>query len=280
MLTTPDPGSACWNFMAHEERISLASVDAFRGFAGVNPWACNAVFAAKIARNAGKNGVFSRFHGHTREVRIEGANWRETIVAHGLNSRARAMLDEFADLPMTARILMLEAVTPFALAVRGRFPYAIGAEYLPTPQDRAAFFPIPHCDITKASYPDGVFDVVVSNDVLEHVPSVEAAMRETRRILKRGGVCLATFPFAAGQHESVVKAKLEGGHVVHLTEPEYHGNPVDPQGSLVFTIPGWDILDTCKDVGFAGAEMVFVSSVQRSITGTEMAGVFILRAVA
>jgi hypothetical protein len=43
-------------------------------------------------------------------------------------------------------------------------------------------------------------------------------------------------------------------------EPEYHGNPLDPQGSLVFSIPGWDILDAARASGFAVAEMVAMSS--------------------
>ena len=106
-------------------------------------------------------------------------------------------------------------------------------------------------------------------------------MSETRRLLRDGGVCLATFPFAAGQIESVVRARLVDGQVEHLIEPpEYHGNPVDPEGSLVFAVPGWDILDLCRSVGFAVAEMIFVSSFPRAITATDCAGVFILRAEA
>ena len=35
--------------------------------------------------------------------------------------------------------------------------------------------------------------------------------------------------------------------------PEYHGNPVDPKGSLVFYEHGWDILDRCRKAGFADA---------------------------
>ena len=43
--------------------------------------------------------------------------------------------------------------------------------------------------------PDEVFDAVLSADVLEHVPDIDAALRETVRILKPGGKLLATFPF-------------------------------------------------------------------------------------
>jgi SAM-dependent methyltransferase len=263
----------------HDVRLGFASLDAWRAYALANSWACNPAFAAQIAA-AAQHGVYSRFHGFADSVTVTGENWRETIVAHGLNSRARAVLDEFADVPASAHILMLEAVTPFALAMRSRFPFAIGTEYLPTEADRRRFYPIPHCDITASDLPDTSFDYIVSNDVLEHVPDVAAALSESRRILKPGGACLATFPFAGGQNETIVKARLENGAIVHLTEPEYHGNPVDPQGSLVFAIPGWDVLDACRAAGFDSAEMVFVSSTVRGITGSDCAGVFILRAQA
>jgi hypothetical protein len=210
---------------------------------------------------------------------ISGTNYRETLVLDELNSRQRAMLSEIRG-GRSSRILLLEAVTPFALRLRGAYPFALCAEYLPTEQDRAHFFPVPHCDICAADFGDGLFDLVVSNDVLEHVPDLDRALYESRRILKPGGLCLATFPFAYYKHETIAKARVEGGQVVHLTEPEYHGNPVDPKGSLVFAVPGWDVLNRCHAVGFSHAEIVFVSSVQRAITGTEVAGVFILRAQA
>jgi SAM-dependent methyltransferase len=177
---------------------------------------------------------------------------------------------------------MLEAITPFAMAVRGRFPYALAVEYLPTPADREKFFPVPHCDILRTGFNDGSFDLVVSNDVLEHVPNLTQAMAETRRILRPGGACIATFPFAYSAAETMQRAVLRAdGQIQHLIEPpEYHGNPVDPQGSLVFQVPGWDILAKCKALGYRRAEILFVSSAQRGITGAECAGIMILRAVA
>lgn len=44
------------------------------------------------------------------------------------------------------------------------------------------------------AYPDASFDVVVALDVLEHVPDHEAAVREIARVLKPGGIFVATVP--------------------------------------------------------------------------------------
>lgn len=35
----------------------------------------------------------------------------------------------------------------------------------------------------------------------------------------------------------------KNGEVVHLKEPQYHGNPVDPEGSLVTMSWGFDIVE-------------------------------------
>src|SRR6266550_2340817 len=92
-----------------------------------------------------------------------------------------------------------------------------------------------------------------------------------------GGVMLSTFPFTF-QYESEIRARLVEGRIEHLMEPDYHGNPAEPEaGSLVFENPGWNILDTAREAGFAKAEMVLVSGMRRGITGAEIAGVFVLR---
>lgn len=39
------------------------------------------------------------------------------------------------------------------------------------------------------------------------------------------------------------RAAMENGAIRHLCEPQYHGNPVDPNGSLVTVDWGYDIAD-------------------------------------
>jgi SAM-dependent methyltransferase len=46
----------------------------------------------------------------------------------------------------------------------------------------------------RIPFPDATFDAVVSNQVLEHVPDLDAAAREIARVLKPGGVALHLFP--------------------------------------------------------------------------------------
>jgi hypothetical protein len=253
-----------------------------------NPWASDKAYIASIVDRALLHGVEDGYLGFAQpdQISVTDENYRETFFAHGMNARLRAVLHMLTEMKVcqdhwTPRIYGSEALTPFALLLRGRFARYIGSEYAPSEEDRARIYPVPHQDITNLTFPDGGFDLVVSNEVLEHVPSLERAFSEIARVLAPGGVLLATFPFAYFAEDTQVRAVLrEDGTVSHLCEPEYHGNPMDPEGgSLVFQVPGWDVLPLALRQGFRSAAMHFVSSKARGITGAELAGIFILKAV-
>jgi SAM-dependent methyltransferase len=54
-------------------------------------------------------------------------------------------------------------------------------------------------DIMDIQYPDESFDVIYCSHVLEHVPDDRKAMREFRRVLKRGGWAILLVPINAGK---------------------------------------------------------------------------------
>ncbi len=52
-----------------------------------------------------------------------------------------------------------------------------------------------HLDITNmGEIPDGRFDVVIANDVIEHIDDDIAAFRECRRVIREGGTAIFTVP--------------------------------------------------------------------------------------
>ncbi|MBN8872236.1 MAG: class I SAM-dependent methyltransferase [Rhodospirillales bacterium] len=57
-------------------------------------------------------------------------------------------------------------------------------------------------DITRVPLPDGRYDVVMANHVLEHIPDDAAAMRELFRLLRPGGLALLTVPVNASRQET------------------------------------------------------------------------------
>jgi SAM-dependent methyltransferase len=259
-------------------------IESWHTFFAQNPVLADASYIRGIVDRAMTCGIASDFLGKIgpESMSVSGENYRETLTALGLNPRHRAIMELVAGEPwyanpMAARIYAAEALTPFALALRGRFPRFVGSEYASDEEARQALYPIPFQNLTDLTLLSNAFDCVITNDCLEHVPDIQRCLEEMARVLRPGGVMLSTFPFSF-RYESIVKAALVNGVVEYFTEPEYHGNPAEPEkGSLVFEIPGWQILDSARAAGFAVSHMVFMSSHRKAITGAEIAGIFVLR---
>jgi ubiquinone/menaquinone biosynthesis C-methylase UbiE len=57
--------------------------------------------------------------------------------------------------------------------------------------------------VTAITEPDGAFDLVICNHVLEHVPDLDRALTELHRVLRPGGVAVLQTPFASGRAETL-----------------------------------------------------------------------------
>ena len=89
-------------------------------------------------------------------------------------------------------------------------------------------------DVTALTFDDESLDLIVSSDVLEHVPLLDKALNETARVLRPGGAHLFTVPPRAKTRR---RAEVIDGRVEHIETPEYHRDPLSPQGILAF----WDV---------------------------------------
>ena len=92
---------------------------------------------------------------------------------------------------------------------------------------------------------------------------------------------LSTCPLAFGQVESILKAVAdpETGETKLLTEMELHGDPIRPQqGSLVYRIPGWEILDQLQQEGFSEARLHHIASWKHGVLGSDLPGVLVIEA--
>ena len=185
-------------------------------------------------------------------------NWRERMVCTScqMNNRQRLMatlLKQFLNEKVNQSVYLMEQVTPiFDWAEKHCIGQTInGSEYLgPGYASGTIIEGIRHEDIENLSFGSQTLDLVVSNDVFEHVPDYQNAFAECARVLKPGGIMLATIPFHSQSIQSVVRAKLSEGQINHLQPPQYHGNPVSQEGSLVFTDFGWDVKVAAQNAGF------------------------------
>jgi SAM-dependent methyltransferase len=94
-------------------------------------------------------------------------------------------------------------------------------------------------DLEKLTFDDESFDLVITQDVLEHVYSPQAAFNSILRVLKVGGAHVFTAPKHRGLVSSYPRILVTENGVEHLHEPEYHGNPVGDGRALVT----WDYGD-------------------------------------
>jgi len=113
-------------------------------------------------------------------------------------------------------------------------------------------------DISRLTYADGSFDLVLSSDTLEHVPDFRAALRETRRVLRSGGRHVFTVPIVSGRATTDARARIgDDGVPQHVLPPLYHGRGAGlyryiPVGTdlLAFTEFGRDLVDHLREAGF------------------------------
>lgn len=97
-------------------------------------------------------------------------------------------------------------------------------------------------NLESQTFRDGEFDLVITQDVFEHVLNPGRAFAEVARTLKAGGAHVFTVPWYYWK-KSLTRAVGRNGGIEFPEKPEYHGNPIDPNGSLVVTEWGWDLCD-------------------------------------
>jgi glycosyltransferase involved in cell wall biosynthesis/SAM-dependent methyltransferase len=97
-------------------------------------------------------------------------------------------------------------------------------------------------DLERQTFASESFDLVVTQDVMEHVFRPDRAYVEVFRTLRPGGLYIHTTPIYKELVETRRCATLNGdGSVTHHESPEYHGNPVSNDGALLTFRFGYDI---------------------------------------
>lgn len=96
-------------------------------------------------------------------------------------------------------------------------------------------------NLEAQTFDDFSFDMVVTQDVFEHLLHPVLAAREIARTLKPGGVCAMTVPIVNNWGVTTTRASLINGNIVHHLPEQYHGNPVGNGRSLVTVDWSYDI---------------------------------------
>ncbi len=95
-------------------------------------------------------------------------------------------------------------------------------------------------DLERLSFPDASFDLVVTQDIFEHVFNPWRAFDEVWRVLAPGGRHVFTVPVSEG-HPTTPRVRIAAGIREDVLPPVHHGDPVRQGGSLVVTDYGDDL---------------------------------------
>lgn len=112
-------------------------------------------------------------------------------------------------------------------------------------------------NLEHLTFSDNTFDVIINSDVLEHVADLDKTLSEIKRILKPGGFHVFTIPVDCELAESVERAKVIDGKIVHILEPETHGDTIREGGVLAFRNFGANVLNYIDREGFACKEFKY-----------------------
>ncbi len=121
-------------------------------------------------------------------------------------------------------------------------------------------------NLEQLSFADNSLDLHVTQDVFEHLFHPDRAFREIARTLKPGGAHVFTTPLTEKHKPTQVAASLSTqGEVIHHMKPEYHGNPVSDQGSLLTFRWGYDICDYIQRACGLSSMIVYLDVLEHGI---------------
>lgn len=102
-------------------------------------------------------------------------------------------------------------------------------------------------DLQHLTFEDNSFEIVITQEVFEHIENYKKAFIEIYRVLKPGGCHLFTVPYS-NKHKTQKRIKTVNNRPIFLKPMVYHGDSI--RNGLVYTDFGSDLTQLINEIGF------------------------------
>jgi len=120
-------------------------------------------------------------------------------------------------------------------------------------------------NLEKKHFDAECFDLVITQDVFEHLYNPDKACKQIYRSLKKGGAHICTIPLVNKYKATEKCSIMEKNEITWLKEPEYHGNPINDKGSPVSFHYGYDLCFLIQKWSKFSCMMVLIDDLERGI---------------
>jgi SAM-dependent methyltransferase len=163
---------------------------------------------------------------------------------------AASSLAQWIDHPEIQRLRIAEINRIDGLHdVLQRLPHFAASDYQPGAEPGSITQGVRSENLTRLTYPDASFDLVLTSESLEHVPDLDAALGEIRRVLVPGGRHIFTVPVLPHTERTFPRAVIRPDGTVEDVTPRI-AHPGGDWGYPVFTEFGADLPDLLQRTGF------------------------------
>jgi SAM-dependent methyltransferase len=151
----------------------------------------------------------------------------------------------------------------------------ISSEYLDNVKEGESKDGVLCQNLERLTFQNNQFDLVITEDVFEHLRHPDKALKEIHRVTKPNGYYVFTMPMSFTK-KTIHRVDVQEEKDIYLLPKVYHGDPLR-EGILVYNDFGYDFLDKLSEVGF-DTEVLFSSYSDETVTfGIVDSYVFICR---
>lgn len=123
----------------------------------------------------------------------------------------------------------------------------VASQYWPARPLGVKYEGVYNINLEQQSFENSSFDLVITQDVFEHLYHPQKSVWKVCRTLKDGGAHVCTVPLVNKDRPTQKWSELRDGEIRWLHYPEYHGNPVDSKGAPVSYHFGFDFCNLAQD---------------------------------